>query len=364
MYTSKQIKAIFDFFDTNQVSLVNFYKQLIDSGAKVDKEWCITIKEDDITRSLLCNKDYVGFRSEETIEEKDKYSYYKKPKTYGRFSIWSNDNSKNISSDGSPEISVFKYGDELHIQGGALGEITISEFYELTTQHIKKLQEELNLFAGQLGVIAPILQTIPQFLTTEILSEKIPLDPANMKLRDYGFTTIVASAIKSGDYVILGRTHSDCGSNMKDNDGSRIKYSNYYDEDDYISGLQFGYITSDGYFVMPGEAWEIADKAGQIDTNMQSFTHYSEDFYSACSKEFDIPYARQKIRENLKLILQREREKLNDMTISNKSYEEKRELQNQFVSNVMHGVDEEAYSSEASERAKRKILNLLPKDEK
>lgn len=113
-------------------------------------------------------------------------------------------------------------------------------------------------------------------------------------LREQGFTTILAAAYLSDDVIYLGATHSMCGGF---NPRYRVKWIDEEDPEYIFLRTSFGYITSDGDFVDPETAWSIGRKCGLIDENVQSFTHFSEDFFTMCKSEFNLMLAKQKITE-------------------------------------------------------------------
>ena len=105
---------------------------------------------------------------------------------------------------------------------------------------------------------------------------------------------VIAAAVMYENEIMLGLTHSDCAYE-KD---KAITYTKLYDIKTDYWGTQFGYITNRGRFVMAQTAWELADVAGFLDENPQSFTRYSEDYYEICGEHFDLIEAKRIIKEN------------------------------------------------------------------
>lgn len=134
-------------------------------------------------------------------------------------------------------------------------------------------------------------------------------------LREQGFTTIIASAILRDDEICLGNTHSHCG-----NPESKhvVKWIDEEDPEYRFLRTSFGYITSDGDFVDPETAWSIGRKCGLIDENDQSFTHFSEDFFTMCKSEFNLMLAKQKITEKYQARREAKEEKARKIYQKNK----------------------------------------------
>ncbi|MCL2587595.1 MAG: hypothetical protein FWE31_05190 [Firmicutes bacterium] len=120
-----------------------------------------------------------------------------------------------------------------------------------------------------------------------------------MKLREMGYRTVVAAALLFGNKVRIGTEHAWCDKH------SEMEYSDMNPDHDFFFGhvhkTERGFIDSDGIFISNSEAWRIAEENGLLDENPQSFTRQSADYFTAAGSEFDIPYARAKIRENLEL---------------------------------------------------------------
>jgi hypothetical protein len=122
-------------------------------------------------------------------------------------------------------------------------------------------------------------------------------------LREQGFETVVAAAIKFGAHKIaVGYSHSDhdcrsSGEAIPCTDMNLEHLWTYGDD----GGLNFGYYTSNGRFCRPGDAWRIAEKNGLMGNveSPQSFTRYSEDYFAIGSSEYDIPYAKKLVTQNI-----------------------------------------------------------------
>jgi hypothetical protein len=307
MYTSKQENAIINFFEANKKLLEVLYNSLIKRGIPTDESGDILAEINDVCRSLFCSVNKCVFLSYEN-NLNNSNNIWKSAKIYGHFSIILDE--MIIESNGINSVKVDKYRDELRFRqciDGVYKNVKIAEFYELAMKHIVNIQKELDGFIYDFGLPTFDLQSISEFFSAEIFNEQIPKKSSYKKLRDYGITTIVAAAIKKGDYVILGITHSDCRYQVDQK--KEIQYSNNGNDDMYYDA---GYITSNGEFVTASVAWQIAEEAGLMEESAQSFTRYSEDFYTACKKEFDIPYAKKKIQENLILMIMEKEKKLEE----------------------------------------------------
>jgi len=140
-------------------------------------------------------------------------------------------------------------------------------------------------------------------------------------LREMGYTTVVAAAKLYSSKISVGSYHADCLSD------DEFDYADVNDHHNLIFGKVhksiFGYVDSDGKFINKGEAWSIAEKNGLLDESPQSFTKYSEDYYRFGKSEFDIGYAKAKIKENLKI----EKKKAKD-DFSSMVYQDNRQLKN------------------------------------
>lgn len=113
-------------------------------------------------------------------------------------------------------------------------------------------------------------------------------------LKENDLEIVIAAAVMYENEIILGLTHSRCAYE-KD---KAITYTKSYDIKTDYWGTQFGYITNRGRFVLAQTAWELADVAGFLDENPQSFTRYSEDYFNICGKYFDLIEAKRIIKEN------------------------------------------------------------------
>jgi len=113
---------------------------------------------------------------------------------------------------------------------------------------------------------------------------------------ELGLEIIIAAAVMYENEIILGLTHSDCRYEKE----KAITYTKLYDINTDSWGVKFGYITNRGRFVLPQTAWKLADIAGLLDENPQSFTRYSEDYYRICGEYFDLIEAKRIIKENCK----------------------------------------------------------------
>lgn len=134
-------------------------------------------------------------------------------------------------------------------------------------------------------------------------------------LREQGFTTILAAAFLCEDVIYLGCTHTQCTCFRP---RYLVKWIDVEDEEYQDSKIDFGYITSDGDFVDPETAWSIGRKCGLIDENDQSFTHFSEDFFTMCKSEFNLMLAKQKITEKYQARREAKEEKARKIYQKNK----------------------------------------------
>lgn len=119
---------------------------------------------------------------------------------------------------------------------------------------------------------------------------------------------VIAAAVMYENEIMLGLTHSDCPYKKE----KAITYTKLYDINTDYWGIQFGYITNRGRFVMAQTAWELAEVAGFLDENPQSFTRYSEDYFEICGKHFDLIDAKRIIKENCEKELKDSIESKND----------------------------------------------------
>lgn len=133
----------------------------------------------------------------------------------------------------------------------------------------------------------------------------------NNSLNEANLEIVIAAAVMYENEVILGFRHSDCPY-KKD---KAITYTNLYDIKKDYWGTQFGYITNRGRFVLAETAWELADVAGFLDENPQSFTRYSEDYFQICGKYFDLIEAKRIIKENCEKELEDTNDSQNDERI-------------------------------------------------
>jgi len=131
---------------------------------------------------------------------------------------------------------------------------------------------------------------------------------------------VIAAAVMYENEIMLGLIHSHCAYEKS----KAITYTKLYDEKTDYWGIQFGYITNRGRFVLAQTAWELADVAGFLDENPQSFTRYSEDYYDICGAHFDLIEAKRIIKEKCEKELKdatqtQSEEKINDIVIDNKN---------------------------------------------
>ena len=113
-------------------------------------------------------------------------------------------------------------------------------------------------------------------------------------LKETDLEIVIAAAVMYENEIILGLTHSGCHYKKE----KAITYTELYDINTDYWGVQNGYITNRGRFVLAQTAWELAVVAGFLDENPQSFTRFSEDYYQICGEYFDLVEAKRIIKEN------------------------------------------------------------------
>ena len=116
----------------------------------------------------------------------------------------------------------------------------------------------------------------------------------NNALKKNDLEIVIAAAVMYENEIILGLTHSNCHYKKE----KAITYTELYDINTDYWGVQTGYITNRGRFVLGQTAWQLADVAGFLDENPQSFTRFSEDYYQICGEHFDLVEAKRIIKEN------------------------------------------------------------------
>lgn len=116
----------------------------------------------------------------------------------------------------------------------------------------------------------------------------------NNALKETDLEIVIAAAVMYENEIILGLTHSNCYYKKE----KAITYTELYDINTDYWGVQTGYITNKGRFVLAQTAWQLADAAGFLDENPQSFTRFSEDYYQICGEHFDLAEAKRIIKEN------------------------------------------------------------------
>lgn len=146
------------------------------------------------------------------------------------------------------------------------------------------IQRIFNIVAKALDVNPVVIGdfSIPSF----VLDETNNIDDKKVK-------KVLAAALLYNGVYYLGNTHSGCANNIEINKQYTVKTDSEVKDNVTYNG----YITSDGDFIFPDEAWNIARENDLIDEGVQCFQKNSEDFYSACGKQFDLMKAKQKIIE-------------------------------------------------------------------
>ena len=146
------------------------------------------------------------------------------------------------------------------------------------------IQRIFNIVAKTLDVNPVVIEdfSIPLF----VLDETNNIDEKKVK-------KVLAAAFLYNGVYYLGNTHSGCANNIDINKQYTVKINSEVKDNVTYNG----YITSDGDFIFPDEAWNMARENDLIAEGVQCFQKNSEDFYSTCGKQFDLIESKQKIIE-------------------------------------------------------------------